>query len=65
LIFFVVHFQAVSVNAALKSVLSDIEWGVLSGLFEFTVINADPATALLELQTAAGYLTKKAGTALR
>jgi hypothetical protein len=55
----------VSVNAALKSVLSDIEWGVLSGLFEFTVINADPATALLELQTAAGYLTKKAGTALR
>jgi len=50
--------QAVDVTESLKSVLNDIEWGVLSGLFEFTVINSDPNKALTELQNAARYLTK-------
>ena len=44
------------VDAALKAVLADIEWGVLSGLFEFTVINDDPGRALGELQAAARYV---------
>jgi hypothetical protein len=48
----------VDVTESLKSVLNDIEWGVLSGLFEFTVINSDPNKALTELQNAARYLTK-------
>jgi hypothetical protein len=41
---------------SLKDVISDIEWGVLSGLFEFTVINDDPTRALSELKQAASYL---------
>jgi hypothetical protein len=48
----------VDVTETLKSVLNDIEWGVLSGLFEFTVINSVPSKALAELQNAARYLTK-------
>jgi len=43
---------------SLKGVISDIEWGVLSGLFEFTVINDDPARALAELRQAAFFLAR-------
>ena len=45
-------------KAGLQQVISDIEWGVLSGLFEFTIINDNPAESLMELRRAVAYAAK-------
>jgi hypothetical protein len=43
-------------RAELKRVINAIEWGVMSGLFEFTVINDDAATALEEMKKSVAFL---------
>lgn len=43
-------------RAELKKVIAAIEWGVMSGLFEFTVINEDRTVAMAEIKKAVTYL---------
>lgn len=47
-----------ALKAGLQQVISDIEWGVLSGLFEFTIINDDPTQSLKEMRRAVAYAAK-------
>jgi hypothetical protein len=39
----------------LREIVKDIEYGVVSGIFEFTVLNDDFENSLMELKSAAEY----------
>jgi guanylate kinase len=43
------------VRAKIKDIVQDIEYGVVSGLFEFTILNDDLDSSLAELKDAAEY----------
>jgi len=43
------------IKGELKTVLGDIEWGIMSGLFDFTLINDDEEKSRRDLATALSY----------
>ena len=48
--------EGAALKGELKGVISDIEWGVLSGLFDFTIINTDQDQSITELRRALTYV---------
>ena len=48
-----------AVQAYLTEVVADIEWGLLSRLFDFTVINDSEERALGDLKRAAAFLSQE------
>lgn len=45
-------------RAKIREIVKDIEYGVVSGIFEFTVLNDNPQESLLQLKNAAEYCFK-------
>ena len=45
-------------RARIREIVSEIEFGLSSGIFEFTILNEDPNQSLKELKEAAGYCFK-------
>jgi hypothetical protein len=43
------------VRARIKDIINEIEYGLSSGIFEFTILNGDPEQSLKELKQAAAY----------
>jgi guanylate kinase len=46
------------VRARIKEIINEIEYGLGSGIFEFTILNQDPEQSLKELKRAAEYAFK-------
>lgn len=46
------------VRARIKEIVNEIDFGLSSGIFEFTILNSDPEKSLQELQEAVGYCFK-------
>jgi len=46
------------VRAKIREIVRDIEYGIVSGVFEFTILNDDPEDSLKQLRTAAEYSFK-------
>lgn len=46
------------VRAKIKEVVKEIEYGISSGIFEFTIFNEDPEASLKQLREAASYCFK-------
>lgn len=47
-----------TIRAKLREAVKDIEYGVVSGVFEFTILNDDIEKSLIQLKEAAGYCFK-------
>ena len=45
-------------RAKIREIVKDIEYGVVSGIFEFTIINDDFEESLVQLKEAASYCFK-------
>ena len=43
------------IRAKVKEIVQNIEYGVVSGMFEFTILNDDIDTSMVELKKAAEY----------
>ena len=43
------------IRAKIREIVKDIEYGIVSGIFEFTILNDDPEQSITELKTAADY----------
>lgn len=43
------------IRGRIKEIISEIEYGLSSGIFEFTILNSDPDKSLKELKEAAAY----------
>mmetsp|Transcript_12654 Transcript_12654/g.27719 ORF Transcript_12654/g.27719 Transcript_12654/m.27719 type:complete len:584 (+) Transcript_12654:80-1831(+) len=50
--------EAIFLRAKVRQVVKDIEFGVVSGLFEFTILNEDIDESLRQLKEAAAYCFK-------
>ena len=46
------------IRARIKEIVKEIEYGLSSGIFEFTVLNRDPAESVRQLQQAGSYCFK-------
>ena len=46
------------IRARIKEIVKEIEYGLSSGIFEFTVLNRDPAASVQQLQRAGSYCFK-------
>jgi len=46
------------VRARVREVVQEIEFGISSGIFEFTILNENEADSLKQLQEAANYSFK-------
>jgi guanylate kinase len=46
------------VRSKVKEIVKDIEYGIVSGIFEFTILNDDPENSFKELKEAAEYCFK-------
>jgi guanylate kinase len=46
------------IRARIKEIISEIEFGLGSGIFEFTILNEDPEQSIKELKQAASYAFK-------
>ena len=46
------------IRSKTKDIVKDIEYGLISGIFEFTILNDDPSKSLEELKTASEYCFK-------
>jgi guanylate kinase len=46
------------VRAKIREIVRDIEYGIVSGVFEFTILNDDPEDSLMQLKAAAEYSFK-------
>lgn len=46
------------VRARIKEIVKEIDYGLSSGIFEFTILNKDPTRSLKELKEAASYCFK-------
>lgn len=46
------------IRAKIKEIVRDIEFGIVSGIFEFTILNDDPVSSLKQLKMAAEYCFK-------
>jgi hypothetical protein len=46
------------VRSRIKEIIKEIDYGLSSGIFEFTILNKDMAASLKELKEAAGYCFK-------
>ena len=46
------------VRAKIREIVRDIEYGIVSGVFEFTILNDDPEDSLKQLKAAAEYSFK-------
>uniref|UniRef100_A0A7S3KXT1 Guanylate kinase-like domain-containing protein n=1 Tax=Amphora coffeiformis TaxID=265554 RepID=A0A7S3KXT1_9STRA len=46
------------IRARIKDIVKEIEYGLSSGIFEFTVLNRDPETSIKQLQQAGNYCFK-------
>lgn len=46
------------VRARIKEIITEIEYGLSSGIFEFTILNSDPERSFKELKEAAAYAFK-------
>ena len=46
------------VRAKIREIVRDIEYGIVSGIFEFTILNDDPEDSLKQLKAAAEYSFK-------
>ena len=47
-----------AIRARIKEIVQEIDYGLSSGIFEFTILNQDPAKSLKELKEAASYCFK-------
>jgi hypothetical protein len=47
-----------AIRARIKEIVQEIDYGLSSGIFEFTILNQDPAKSLKELKEAATYCFK-------
>ena len=47
-----------AVRAKLRQIVKDIEYGVVSGVFEFTILNDDVEKSYAQLKEAANYCFK-------
>jgi hypothetical protein len=43
------------IRAKIREVVKDIEYGIVSGIFEFTILNDNPEESIKELKAAAEY----------
>jgi len=43
------------IRAKIREIVKDIEYGIVSGIFEFTILNDNPEESIKELKTAADY----------
>ena len=46
------------IRAKVREIVKDIEFGIVSGMFEFTILNDNPEESIKELKTAAAYCFK-------
>jgi guanylate kinase len=46
------------IRARIKEIINEIEYGLSSGIFEFTILNQDPKQSVKELKQAAAYAFK-------
>jgi guanylate kinase len=46
------------IRAKVREIVKDIEYGIVSGIFEFTILNDNPDDSIKELKTAAEYCFK-------
>jgi hypothetical protein len=46
------------VRGKIRDIVRDIEYGIVSGVFEFTILNEDDESSLMQLKTAAEYSFK-------
>jgi hypothetical protein len=46
------------IRAKVREIVKDIEYGIVSGIFEFTILNDNPDVSIKELKTAAEYCFK-------
>ncbi len=50
--------QETVVRGRIKEIVKEIDYGLSSGIFEFTILNKDPTTSIKELKEAASYCFK-------
>lgn len=50
--------RATVIRARIREIVQEIEYGISSGIFEFTIINKDESESLKQLREAAGYCFK-------
>jgi hypothetical protein len=46
------------IRAKVREIVKDIEYGIVSGIFEFTILNDNPDDSIKELRAAAEYCFK-------